>query len=105
MYGSEPIGQIGVHHPREVVRVERDYSGGELIQFSSVYPLELEGRVTATQFLETVNSINEVLISAYSLRWAFVDNFLEVATLQLSRLVVKTHYEKVRIVLLLYAST
>ena len=44
-YGTEPIGQLGVHHPREVVRIERDYSGGELIQFSTVYPLEFEGRV------------------------------------------------------------
>ncbi|EEB87122.1 hypothetical protein MPER_15657, partial [Moniliophthora perniciosa FA553] len=37
-------GQIGVHHPREVLRVERDYTGGELIQFAPIYPLELEGR-------------------------------------------------------------
>ena len=46
-YGTEPMGQIGVHHPREIVRVERDYSGGELPQFAPTYPLELEGRVSA----------------------------------------------------------
>lgn len=45
-YGTDPVGQIGVHHPREVVRVERDYSGGELPQFAPTYPLELEGRVS-----------------------------------------------------------
>ena len=44
-FGTDPIGQIGIHHPREIVRIERDYSGGEIIQFSAVYPLELEGRV------------------------------------------------------------
>jgi len=44
-FGTDPIGQIGVHHPREIVRIERDYSGGEIIQFSAVYPLEFEGRV------------------------------------------------------------
>lgn len=44
-FGTEPIGQIGIHHPREIVRIERDYSGGEIIQFSAVYPLEFEGRV------------------------------------------------------------
>lgn len=44
-YGTNPIGHIGVHHPRELIRIERDYSGGEVIQFSPVYPLELEGRV------------------------------------------------------------
>lgn len=44
-YFTPPVGQIGVHHPREIVRVERDYSGGEVVQFSSTYPLEFEGRV------------------------------------------------------------
>jgi hypothetical protein len=45
-YGTAPVGQIGVHHPREVLRIERDYTGGELIQFAPIYPLELEGRVS-----------------------------------------------------------
>lgn len=44
-YGTPPTGQIGVHHPREILRVERDYTGGELMQFAPIYPLELEGRV------------------------------------------------------------
>lgn len=44
-FGTDPVGQIGIHHPREIVRIERDYSGGEIIQFSAVYPLEFEGRV------------------------------------------------------------
>jgi len=44
-YGTAPIGQIGVHHPREILRIERDYTGGEVIQFAPIYPLELEGRV------------------------------------------------------------
>jgi hypothetical protein len=44
-YGTPPVGQIGVHHPREIVRIERDYAGGELTQFSSIYPIELDGRV------------------------------------------------------------
>lgn len=45
VYGTDPIGHIGEHHPREIIRIERDYSGGELVQFSPAYPLELEGRV------------------------------------------------------------
>jgi len=44
-FGTAPAGQIGVHHPREIIRIERDYTGGELIQFAAIYPLELEGRV------------------------------------------------------------
>jgi hypothetical protein len=110
-YGTEPIGQIGVHHPREVVRIERDYSGGELIQFAPVYPLEFEGRVsgmlhqaeaftnvrqiTATRFLESINLVNEILISAHSLRHSCFDISLAFLTFQLSKLVKTSHYEKV----------
>ncbi|KZP15221.1 hypothetical protein FIBSPDRAFT_867502 [Athelia psychrophila] len=93
-YGTNPVGRIGEHHPREVFRVERDYTGGELVQFSTTYPLELEGRITHTQFLETVNAINELLISAHSIRHSLVNNVLAVITLQASRLIVIPHYDK-----------
>ncbi|TFY66501.1 hypothetical protein EVG20_g4588 [Dentipellis fragilis] len=95
-FGTDPIGQIGVHHPREIVRVERDYSGGDVVQFAPTYPLELEGRITPTQFLETVNAINELLIAAHSLRHSFVDNFLDIFTLHFSKLVMSSHYDRVR---------
>jgi len=93
-FGTDPIGQIGIHHPREIVRVERDYSGGEIIQFSAIYPLEFEGRIKPTQFLESINAINEILISAHSLSHSCLDNMLAFFTLQLSRLMTTTHYEK-----------
>jgi len=76
------------------LRVERDYTGGEVIQFAPIYLMELEGRITPTQFLETINTINEILISASSLRRAALDNTIAVLSLQLSHLVLKTHYEK-----------
>ncbi|KAI9460207.1 Golgin subfamily A member 7/ERF4 family-domain-containing protein [Lactarius psammicola] len=91
---TPPVGQIGVHHPREIVRVERDYSGGEIVQFSSTYPLEFEGRITPTQFLESINAINEILISASSLWHSVFDNCIEILSLQLSRLFLPTHYER-----------
>ncbi|KAH7884020.1 Golgin subfamily A member 7/ERF4 family-domain-containing protein [Phlebopus sp. FC_14] len=93
-YGTPPVGQIGVHHPREIVRIERDYGGGELVQFSPIYPLELEGRITPTQFHETINDINEILISAHGLGHSFFYNFLAIVTLQLSTLVMTSHYTK-----------
>jgi hypothetical protein len=93
-FGTDPIGQIGVHHPREVIRIERDYSGGEIIQFAPVYPLEFEGRISATRFLESINSVNEILISAHSLSHSCLDNALAFFTLQLSKLVKTSHYEK-----------
>ncbi|KIY66094.1 hypothetical protein CYLTODRAFT_334315, partial [Cylindrobasidium torrendii FP15055 ss-10] len=93
-FGSLPVGRIGVHYPREVIRIERDYSGGELIQFAPIYPLELEGRITPTQFLESINSINECLIEAHSMRRSALEISLAIATLYLSRLVVTSHYDK-----------
>ena len=83
------------------------------MQFTATYPLELEGRVsrfsalpwtffsfarqiTPTQFLETINIINERLIEAHSLRHSFIDNALAYFTLQLSRFVLTSHYDKVR---------
>jgi len=93
-YGTAPIGHIGVHHPREILRVERDYTGGELIQFAPIYPLELEGRITPTQFLESINAINELLISAYTLRHSFLDNMLAIFTFQISKLFLTSHFEK-----------
>jgi hypothetical protein len=50
VYYTPPMGRIGVHHPREIVRVERDYTGGEIVQFASVYPMELEDRVSLLLF-------------------------------------------------------
>lgn len=46
VYGTTQVGVIGEHKPREVIRVERDYSGGELCQFWSGWIWELEGRVS-----------------------------------------------------------
>jgi hypothetical protein len=45
--------------------------------------------------LESINAINELLISAHSLRRAFLDNILAVFTLQLSPFFLTSHYEKV----------
>ncbi|KIJ21343.1 hypothetical protein PAXINDRAFT_123006 [Paxillus involutus ATCC 200175] len=93
-YGTPPVGQIGVHHPRDIIRIERDYAGGELVQFAPVYPLELEGRIPATRFLETINDINEILISAHSIYHSLLYNALAVFTLQLSTLLTTSHYTK-----------
>ena len=45
IFGTPPVGIIGKHKPREIIRIHRDYSAGEICQFSSKYPPELEGRV------------------------------------------------------------
>lgn len=46
-YGTPARGTIGVHHPREIVRIERDWdTGGEVCQFYGTWVMELEGRVS-----------------------------------------------------------
>jgi Golgin subfamily A member 7/ERF4 family len=45
--------------------------------------------------MESINAINEILISAYSLWHSVFDNGVEIFSLQLSKLVVSTHYERV----------
>lgn len=52
-------------------------------------------QITPTQFHQTINDINEILISAHSIHRSFVDNFLAVVTLQLSTLMTTSHYTKV----------
>ena len=93
-FSTAPCGQIGVHHPREIVRIERDYDHGELVQFSTTYPLELQGRITPTQFLETINALNEGLIRAHSLLGACIDNTLAILTLWISPLFIESKYER-----------
>ena len=45
--------------------------------------------------MESINAINEILISAYSLWHSVLDNCVEIFSLQLSRLVISTHYDRV----------
>jgi hypothetical protein len=52
-------------------------------------------QITPRQFMESINAINEILISAYSLWHSVFDNGVEIFSLQLSKLVVSTHYERV----------
>ncbi len=42
-----------------------------------------------------MNAINEVLISAHSLRYAVLDNVLILLSLQTARFMRRTHYDKV----------
>lgn len=52
-------------------------------------------QITPTQFIEMINIVNESMISAHSLRWSCLDNAIAVFTLYLSRLLVRSHYERV----------
>ncbi|KAK6908977.1 hypothetical protein I203_102984 [Kwoniella mangroviensis CBS 8507] len=94
-YFHQPItGTIGKHLPKEIVRIERDWSGGEVCQFDTVYPMELEGRIQPHQMSEFVTTLNEILYSAYSVRATIWDNLIAVGTLWTSLIWRESHFEK-----------
>ncbi|UZJ54351.1 hypothetical protein CBS101457_003671 [Exobasidium rhododendri] len=93
-FGTAPVGVIGRDKPREIVRIERDYSGGELCQFHPTFPLELEGRITPTAFSETINDINVIIIEANDSAWACLDNTLSVLSLYTSSFILGSKYRR-----------
>ncbi|WVF68892.1 hypothetical protein IAT40_003665 [Kwoniella sp. CBS 6097] len=93
-YYNQPItGTIGRHLPKEIVRIERDWSGGEVCQFESTFPLELEGRVQPSQFTAFINDLNEILSAAYSVRGAIWDNLIAISSLWTSLIWRQSHFE------------
>nr|XP_031859061.1 uncharacterized protein CI109_005567 [Kwoniella shandongensis]KAA5526133.1 hypothetical protein CI109_005567 [Kwoniella shandongensis] len=81
-YYHQPVtGTVGQHLPKEIVRVDRDWSGGEVCQFETFFPMELEGRISPKQFTSFINELNKPLISAYSIKGAIWDNTIAIATL------------------------
>lgn len=63
IFGSSPVGVIGRTKPREVVRIERDYSMGERCQFWSGWVWELEGRVSGVSFAGVWRGLDSGLTS------------------------------------------
>ncbi|GAA5923648.1 hypothetical protein JCM3775_000460 [Rhodotorula graminis] len=94
VFGTAPVGVIGKTRPREVIRVERDYSAGETCQMWSGWIWELEGRVSPTDYQNALNEVNEVLASAHDPTRSVLDNCLAIVTLYLSPLVLSSHYER-----------
>ena len=118
IFGTPQVGVIGRHKPRDMIRLDRDYTAGEVCQFWSGYPFELEGRVrpraylrqempcrsthspmrrqiTATEHLNVMNELNSILASAFDPRKSIFDNVTAVLTLYLSTWLLSSHYDRV----------
>jgi Golgin subfamily A member 7/ERF4 family len=93
-FGTPPVGVIGRDKPREIVRIERDYTVGELCQFHPTFPLELEGRISPTLYSETINDLNVIIIKANDPIWACLDNTLAVLTLYISPFILGSKYKR-----------
>ncbi|CAO1630876.1 unnamed protein product [Sympodiomycopsis kandeliae] len=95
-FGTSPAGQVGVDRPREIVRIERDYSisPSHIAQYYPSFPLELENRITPTQFSDMINDINALLIEANNPKWAALDNGLAILTLWISPWITGSYYQR-----------
>ncbi|CAG8433129.1 7790_t:CDS:2 [Ambispora gerdemannii] len=80
--------------PKQIIRIERDYSRGELCQFYAAFPLEIDGRVSPRVFQQTITTLNELLEKAHSPKYNWVDNFLACLTLYMSTLCKRPHYDR-----------
>ncbi|EIW71762.1 hypothetical protein TREMEDRAFT_22967, partial [Tremella mesenterica DSM 1558] len=93
-FGQPTTGIISRHLPKEILRIERDWSEGEVCQFEPIFPMELEGRISPSTFQEFIRTINAHLTNAYSVRGAVVDNLIAVSTWWTSLLWRTSHFEK-----------
>ncbi|GAA5963877.1 hypothetical protein JCM3765_004049 [Sporobolomyces pararoseus] len=95
VFGSPPQGILGVTVPREIIRIERDYSSGTgIVQFWPGWIWELEGRISPTVYQTFLNDLNLILARAHDPYKSIFDNVLAVVTLWISPLVLTSHYRK-----------
>ena len=78
-----------------MIRIERDYSEGEVPQFETSFPPELEGRVSPVRHLNVLNELNTLLASANDPYRSIFDNLLAVLTFYLSTLIYRSHFQRV----------
>lgn len=61
--------------------------------------MELEDRISPAQFTAFINTLNEHLVAAYSVRGAVVDNLIAIATWWTSLLWRVSTFERVRLLI------
>ncbi|RSH85810.1 uncharacterized protein EHS24_003990 [Apiotrichum porosum] len=93
-YGQPPTGVVGRDLPKEIVRIERDWSLGDICQFATAFPLELESRLSPASFQLFVEAINDPLREAYSTSGAVIDNIIAIVTWWTSLIWRTSHFEK-----------
>ncbi|KAL5471275.1 hypothetical protein EMCRGX_G029371 [Ephydatia muelleri] len=82
-------------NPTKKVFIQRDYSQGIAVKFSTEFPHELHGKVDETAYNETINHINELFRHAEALTWqVYCEGCMGCLTGYLSHYCCKTSYEK-----------
>ncbi|CAG8473541.1 12070_t:CDS:2 [Funneliformis caledonium] len=80
--------------PKQIIRIDRDYTSGELCQFQTAFPLEIDGRVNPRRFQQTINILNEMLTKAHNPRYNMFDNCLACLTIYTSTLCLRSHFDR-----------
>ncbi|CDH60195.1 predicted protein [Lichtheimia corymbifera JMRC:FSU:9682] len=81
--------------PTRTIRIERDYSRGDgVTRFSTEFPIELHGKITANQFQHTMDTINTIMDRAEKVSLNVFDNIMECLTIYIWPMLVTTHYQK-----------
>jgi hypothetical protein len=77
------------------VFIQRDYSEGVGVKFDKKLPNELQGKIDANEFEQTINRINEIYVDAERLTpRTYIENCCACLTAYLILLCVPTQYEK-----------
>ncbi|ODO00613.1 hypothetical protein L198_02933 [Cryptococcus wingfieldii CBS 7118] len=94
-YHTPVTGVIGQHLPKEMVRIERDWTDGEVCQFETVFPIELDNRISPQALSSFINTLNAQLQEAYKPWPNALDNVIGIASLWTSLWWRQSHFEKV----------
>jgi len=90
----QPTVMIGEGNKRIII-VPRDYSEGELCQFSTAFPKELEGKIDPQVLRKAVDEINSVLRDAESInRHHVLESLVGCLTCYISYLFITSYYQK-----------
>ncbi|XP_064630420.1 golgin subfamily A member 7-like isoform X2 [Lineus longissimus] len=77
------------------VFVQRDYTDGTIVRFSTKFLPELEGKIEKSQFEHAVTQINNIYLEAESLNSrTYCESCMACLTAYLSYLCMDTYYEK-----------
>lgn len=91
---SSNVSTSGITTPKRIIRIDRDYTSGELCQFQTAFPVEIDGRITPRRFQQTINTLNDLLAKAHNPKYNFFDNCLACLTIYTSTLCLRPHFDR-----------
>ncbi|GBB97178.1 hypothetical protein RclHR1_02930027 [Rhizophagus clarus] len=91
---SSNVSTSGITAPKRIIRIDRDYTRGELCQFQTAFPVEIDGRITPRRFQQTINTLNDLLAKAHNPKYNFFDNCLACLTIYTSTLCLRPHFDR-----------